>query len=175
MPDDAAALLRKLSEFTGEGYDKGKPWVHQALWFACLNLVFVKWWCPARLRVGLLRAFGAKVGQGVLIRHRVRVLWPWKLEIGDACWVGEGAWLLNLERITLEANVCLSQESFICTGSHDRASPSFAFDNGPIKLCEGAWVGARAIILRGVTVGPGAVVAAGRVAAKDVEGGKVVW
>ena len=40
---------RDLSGFRGDGYDKGRPLVVQALWFAVLNLVVVKWWCPSRV------------------------------------------------------------------------------------------------------------------------------
>ena len=157
-----------LGSFTTDGYDKGRPRVVQALWFAVQNLVFGAWWCPGRLRVALLRAFGASVGTGVVIRHRVRVLWPWKLTVGDNTWIGEDAWLLNLEPITLGASVCLSQGAFLCTGSHDRHSPRFAYDNGPIVVEDRAWVAARAMVLRGVTVGAGAVVGAGALVLGDV-------
>lgn len=165
---------RDLAGFTGAGYDKGRPKAVQAAWFAVMNLVFVKWWCPASLRVALLRAFGATVGEGVLVRHRVRVLWPWKLEIGDASWIGEGAWLLNLEPITIGRDVCLSQEAFLCTGSHDRRSPTFEFDNAPIVVGDRAWVGARATVLRGVTVGAGATVGAAALVTRDVPLGETV-
>lgn len=158
-----SAERRRLADFTGAGYDKGRPALVQALWFAVMNLVFSAWWLPARLRPPILRAFGATVGEGVLIRHRVRVLWPWKLTIGDHCWIGEGAWLLNLEPITLEHDVCLSQEAFLCTGSHQHRDPAFEFDNAPIHVGAGAWVAARATVLRGSSVAPGEVVAAGAV------------
>lgn len=165
---------RSLRCFTGAGYDKGRPLLVQAGWFAVLNLVFVRWWFPARWRPALLRAFGARIGQRVLIRHRVRVHWPWRLEVGDDVWIGEGAWLLNLERITIGTNVCVSQEAFLCTGSHQRRSATFEFDNAPICLESGAWVAARAVVLRGVTVGRGAVVGASAVARRDVGPGAVL-
>ena len=149
---------RDLSAFTGEGYDKGRSVAWQAAWFAVMNLVFMKWWLPARFRPAILRAFGATVGERVLIRHRVRVLWPWKLTIGDDCWIGEGAWLLNLEPITLSDDVCISQEALLCTGSHKHRDPSFAFDNAPITVGQGAWITARAVVHRGVTVPGGDVV-----------------
>ena len=152
---------RSLRSFTGAGYDKGRSVVWQALWFAVMNVVFMKWWFPARLRPSLLRAFGAQIGERVFIRHRVRVLWPWKLSIGDDCWIGEGVWLLNLEPITIEHDVCLSQEAFLCTGSHDHRDPAFEYDNAPIHIGAGAWIAARATVLRGATVMPGEVVAAG--------------
>ena len=97
----------------------------------------------------------------MLIRHRVRVLWPWKLEIGDDCWIGEGVWLLNLEQITIADDVCLSQEAFLCTGSHQHQDPAFEFDNAPIRVGAGAWIAARAMVLRGTTIKAGEVVAGG--------------
>lgn len=161
----------QLSAFRGTGYDKGRPVLTQAAWFAVQNLVFGTWWCPARLRVTLLRLFGARVGNGVLIRHRVRVLWPWKLSIGDDCWIGEGVWLLNLEPIRLGSDVCLSQEAFLCTGSHLFDSPSFEFDNAPISVGDGTWVAAQALVLRGVGVGRSCRIGARAVITRDVPDG----
>lgn len=156
-------MPRDLSAFTLTGYDKGRGKAVQALWFATMNLVFRMWFCPARFRCTLLRWFGAEIGSGVFIRHHVRVLWPWKLTIGDNSWIGEGAWLLNLEQITIGANVCVSQESLLCTGSHDFTSTDFRYRNAPIVVRDGAWIAARAIVLAGVTVGECAVVSAGTV------------
>ena len=130
--------------------------------------VFMRWWMPARGRVAILRAFGANIGEGVLIRHRVRIHWPWKLTIGSHSWIGEGAWLLNLEAITIGASVCISQEALICTGSHDLRSPTFEFDNGCIVIEEGAWVAARATVLRGIRIGAHATVGACSLVVKDV-------
>jgi putative colanic acid biosynthesis acetyltransferase WcaF len=153
--------VRRLRDFTGAGYDKGRSTLWQVAWFVVMNVVFLKWWLPPRLRPPILRAFGAQIGERVLIRHRVRVLWPWKLAIGDDCWIGEGVWLLNLEPITIENDVCLSQEAFLCTGSHQHRQPSFEFDNAPIRIGAGAWVAARATVLRGSTIQPGEVVPGG--------------
>jgi putative colanic acid biosynthesis acetyltransferase WcaF len=169
-----AGSVRRLADFTGAGYDKGRPIVVQALWFAALNLLFSAWWFPARWRPGLLRLFGAEVGQRVFIRHRVRVLWPWKLRIGDDCWIGEDAWLLNLEPITLGHDVCVSQGAFLCAGSHDRRSPSFEYDNAPIDVGDHVWIGARATVLRGVRIGDGAVVGACVLVSRDVPDGALV-
>ena len=152
--------FRSLAQFRGTGYSKGRPVVVQAIWFAVQNMVFSKWWLPAAFRPIILRLFGAQIGNAVLIRHRVRVLWPWKLCIGDNCWIGEDAWILNLEPVTIGHDVCISQGVFLCTGSHDISSPTFEYDNGPITVDDEAWIGAQAMILRAVTVGRGAVVAA---------------
>ena len=144
------------------------PVAVQAAWFAVQNLVFGQWWLPSALRPRLLRMFGAEIGANVFIRHRVRVLWPWKLSIGDNCWIGEDAWLLDLEPITIDHDVCVSQGVLLCTGSHDLNSPTFEYDNGPITLEAGVWLGARALVLRGVRIGAGSVAAAGSRVARDV-------
>jgi putative colanic acid biosynthesis acetyltransferase WcaF len=154
----------RLRAFTGEGYDKGRSAAWQVLWFATLHILFRKWWFPPKLRPMLLRMFGASIGERVLIRHEVRIHWPWKLTAGDDVWIGEGAWLMNLEAITIGNDVCISQEAALCTGSHAKTSSTFEFDNGPITISDGAWIGLRAVVLRGTTVGPGAVVGAGTIA-----------
>lgn len=167
-------VRHRLAGFTGRGYDKGRSFMWQALWFATQSLLFGAWWFPLRLRPRLLRLFGAQVGRGVRIRHHVRVLWPWKLAIGDDSWIGEGVWLLNLESIAIGSDVCISQEAFLCTGSHVHADETFEFDNRPITVSNSAWIAAQALVLRGVRVGEGALVGARAVVAREVPaGGKV--
>ena len=133
-----------------------------------------RWWCPSNVRLAVLRAFGAELGEGVLVRHDVKVHWPWKLSVGDHSWIGEGTWILNLEPVTVGSQVCISQDVLLCTGSHDRSSPSFEFDNAPIRVEDGAWVAARATVLRGVTIGSDAVVGATALVTRDVPAGGLV-
>lgn len=164
---------RDLTGFTGAGYAIGRGRLAQTLWLLVSGTVFMRWWLPAKARVAILRRFGAEIGENVLIRHRVRIHWPWKLSVGDNSWIGEGAWILNLEKVSIGRNVVISQEALVCTGSHDRTSPTFEFDNKPIHIGDGAWIAVRAIVLRGVTVGTAAVVGAGTLVAKDVPPGQV--
>jgi putative colanic acid biosynthesis acetyltransferase WcaF len=171
---EQTVVRRRLAGFTGTGYDKGRNKLWQAAWFATSNLVFQKWWLPVRFRPALLRLFGAQVGRNVFIRHRVRVHWPWKLTIGNDCWIGEDAWLLNLEPIIIGSDVCISQAAFLCTGSHRWNSPTFEFDNAIIIIEDGAWIAARATVLRGVTVSAGAIVAAHALAARNVQAGQKI-
>jgi putative colanic acid biosynthesis acetyltransferase WcaF len=162
------ARTRSLQSFRGDGYDKGRSVLWQAAWFAVMNLVFSRWWCPLAWRPVILKAFGAQIGEGTVIRHRVRVLWPWKLTLGDHTWIGEGTWLLNLEPIHVGSNVCLSQDVFLCTGSHDRHSQTFEYDNGQITISDEAWLGTQALILRGTKIGSGAVVGARAIITRDI-------
>lgn len=172
MPDSRSN--RSLAALRGHSYDKGRGFAAQALWVAVSTLVFTQVWCPNRLRCALLRWFGAAVGEGVLIRHRVRVHWPWKLSIGNDSWVGTDAELYNVDDIVIGNDVCISQHAYVCTGSHDRRSSTFEFDNGPIVLEDGVWLCARSTVLRGVTVGANSVVAATAVVTTDIPPDSIV-
>jgi putative colanic acid biosynthesis acetyltransferase WcaF len=149
-----------LAGFTGAGYDRGRSLPWQIAWLTVSGLIVMRWWCPTRVRISILRLFGAKIGTGVNLRHNVRIHWPWKLSIGDHSWIGEDTWILNLEPVVIGSHVCISQDVLLCTGSHDRRSPTFEFDNGPITIDDGAWVAARATVLRGSVIGRDAVIGA---------------
>lgn len=159
---------RSLAARRGKPYDKGRGVLAQALWVVVQGAVFTRVWCPNAARISILRAFGARIGDGVLIRHRVRIQWPWKLTVGDNSWIGTDVDLHNLDHITLGQDVCISQQAYLCTGSHDRKSPTFEFDNAPIVIEDGVWLCARSTVLRGVTIGANATVAATALVTRDV-------
>jgi putative colanic acid biosynthesis acetyltransferase WcaF len=123
---------------------------------------------PSSFRVFWLRWFGAKVGRGVVIRSATNIHFPWRLEMGDHVWIGEGCWLLNLAGISIASHVCLSQRAFLCTGNHDYTSPGFVLMVKPIQVETGAWIGAGAFVGPGVCVGSHAVLTAGSVAVKTL-------
>lgn len=70
--------------------------------------------------------------------------------------------------IALGDNTVVSQGAYLCTASHDVASPVMAPTAAPIVIGNGCWVAARAAILPGVTLGDGAVVGLGAVVARSV-------
>ncbi len=170
----ASQSNRSLAARRGKPYDKRRGFIAQALWVAASELIFIRVWCPNSLRCRLLRWFGAQVGEGVLIKQRVRVQWPWNLSIGDNSWVGTDAELYNLADIVIGSDVCISQHAYVCTGSHDPNSPSFEFDNAPIVLEDGVWLCARSTVLRGVTVGANSIVAATALVNRDVPSNSIV-
>ncbi|MGV9800982.1 DapH/DapD/GlmU-related protein [Mycobacterium sp. NPDC003449] len=145
----------------------------QLLWLLTRGAL-MQWWCPNAVRIGVLRLFGADIAAGVIIRHRVKIHWPWKLTIGRNSWIGEEAWILNLEPVTIGSNTCISQNAFLCTGSHDRRSATFEFDNAPVVIGDSVWVAARATVLRGVRIGDGATIGATTVVSDDVPDGATV-
>ncbi len=162
-----------LDGFTGSGYSRGRGLPIQILWLMSRGLL-MKWWCPNSVRVRAPRLFGARIAAGVIIRHQVKIHWPWKLSVGRNSWIGEETWILNLEPVRIGSNTCLSQGAFLCTGSHDRCSATFEFDNAPIVIGDSVWIAARATVLRGVRVGDGATVGATAIVTDDVRAGATV-
>ncbi len=159
----------RLREFDNAWYQPGRSRLWQAAWFF-LGMPVLR--CPvlpsSGLRVRLLKIFGAQVGSGVVIKPGVRVKYPWQLKVGDDCWFGEDCWIDNLAKVELSRDVCLSQGAYLCTGNHDWSDPAFGLIIGPISLGAGSWVGARAVVAPGVTLGEHAVAAAGSVVTKSI-------
>lgn len=122
---------------------------------------------PGRLgdkwRVLLLRLFGATIGDRTLIRKSVIIHFPWKLQCGSDVWLGEHVDIYNLDRVAIGSNVCISQYSYICTGSHDYNSEKFAFRNKPIVIEDGCWIACRVVLLPGCVVKKRSFVAAGSI------------
>src|SRR3977135_1253026 len=90
-----------LSKFDIGDYKSGnrlKVFIWYFINYYILNSSF-PW--PYRLKVFLLRLFGAKIGAGLIIKNRVRIKNPWRLVIGDHCWVGESVWIDNLEDVSI--------------------------------------------------------------------------
>ncbi len=117
----------------------------------------------------MLRAFGAKIGRGVVIKPEVKITFPWKLEVGDFVWLGEECWLLNLGRVAIGSNVCISQRAFLCTGNHNYRRSTFDLIVKPIIIEDGVWLGAGSWVGPGVRAGSHSVLTAGSVAVADLE------
>ena len=125
-------------------------------------------------RKALLRAFGARLGVGGRFKPGLQVTFPWRLILGDHCWLGENLWIDNLASVTLGDRVCLSQGAYLCTGNHDFSSPGFELRLGPITIGTDAWIAARAILAPGTQIGFGAVVALGAVVSGSVAAGAIM-
>jgi putative colanic acid biosynthesis acetyltransferase WcaF len=116
-----------------------------------------------------LNLFGAKIGKHVLIRPGVRVTYPWNLTIGDYVWIGENATLYSVAEISIGSHSVISQEAYLCAGSHDYRDISFRFVDAPITIAGECWIAARAFIGPGVKVGHAAVIGAGSIVMKCVD------
>ncbi len=153
-----------LSKFNNASYSRGVPRWKEAFWWLCRPLVFATWFpVPSPLKVAVLRFFGAKIGTGVVIRSRVNITMPWRVEIGDHVWLGDEVLILSLERVRIGSHVCISQRAFLCTGNHDFKSEGFDLITKPIEIGDSCWVGACAFIGPGAVLPPGTLVKACRV------------
>jgi putative colanic acid biosynthesis acetyltransferase WcaF len=159
----------QLDEFSNDWYSPGRGALWQIAWFMigapllrCELIPF------SGVRARLLRLFGATIGARAVIKPGVRVKYPWRLIAGNDCWFGEGCWIDNLDQVTLGSNVCLSQGCYLCTGNHDWSDRRFGLVTGPIAVHDGAWVGARAVVVPGITLGECAIATAGSVVVKNI-------
>jgi putative colanic acid biosynthesis acetyltransferase WcaF len=126
----------------------------------------------SRLRIAALRAFGATIGPGVIMRQRIRVKFPWRLTIGDRSWIGEGVWIHNQGELVIGHDTVVSQESFLTTGSHDiRATMDLVIK--PVRIGDGVWITSRCMVLSGVEIGDNAVVLPGAVVDRSLEPGGI--
>lgn len=125
---------------------------------------------PSKLKSLILRAFGADVGVGVVIKPAVNIKYPWLLSLRDHCWVGEAVWIDNLAKVEIGESACISQGAYLLTGNHNAFHCEFKLIVKPIALGQGAWVGAKAIVCPGVTLEDGAMLTAGSVATKNLAG-----
>lgn len=148
---------------------RGVPLAVEALWyFLGLPLLRSQLITSSRFRSWLLRLFGARVGTGVYIKPGLRVKFPWYLDIREHSWLGEDLWIDNLAQVTIGPHACISQGAYLCTGNHDWSSLNMRLFRRPIVCSRGSWVGARAVVCPGVTIGEGAILTAGSVASKSV-------
>lgn len=158
-----------LSRYDNSWYHPGGGALKRLIWYF-INLLLIKnYWNPLNnIKVGILRAFGAKVGKGVVIKPGVSVKYPWLLSIGDYSWIGEDVWIDNLAQVTIGSNCCISQGAMLLTGNHDYKQPTFNLMVKPIVIEDGAWVGAKCVVCPGVTISSHAVLTVGSVATKPV-------
>jgi acetyltransferase-like isoleucine patch superfamily enzyme len=112
--------------------------------------------------------FGIRMERNVVIYGGVEIRNPRKLKIGKNSTIGHRSILDARRGLKIGKNVNLSTGVWIWTLEHDYQDPHFGTKGGEVLIKDYAWVSCRTIILPGVTIGTGAVVAAGAVVTKDV-------
>lgn len=120
------------------------------------------------LRVWLYRRLGARVGRKTSIHRGCRMYAPGGVSIGDHSVVNRDVLLDGRSGLEIGQNVSISEGAMILSLEHDPNSAEFAARGGKVVVEEYAFIGARAIVLPGVRLGRGAVVAAGAVVTRDV-------
>ena len=158
-----------LSKYKNEWYQPGNVFKRISWYF--VNMIFFKtlFPFPSSLKIKLLRLFGAKVGKNIVIKPNVNIKYPWFLEIGNNCWIGEEVWIDNLAFVRMGNNVVVSQGAYLLTGSHNYKKEAFDLIIKEIILEDGVWIGAKAIVTPGVRCKTHSVLSVGSVATKDLE------
>jgi putative colanic acid biosynthesis acetyltransferase WcaF len=148
----------------------GASRLKQTVWYF-VNIIFFKnsFNILSSVKVSLLKLFGASIGQGVVIKPTVNIKFPWKLQVGEHSWIGEGVWIDNLSDVIIGKNVTLSQGCLLLTGSHDHTRTSFDFLSRSIVVEDGVWIGAKAVVPGGITCGSHSILGINSVAEKNLE------
>lgn len=152
------------------GLKRGAPFIKEISWYLVKIFFFLTPIpYPNQFKCLLLRLFGSKVGNGVIIKPRINIHFPWKLEIGNHVWIGEEVFILNFEKIVIGNHVCISQRTFLCGGNHDYKKPEMPYKNGQIILHDGCWIGANVFVSPNIEIGVDTVVSACSFVNKNLE------
>ena len=154
MKNQMKTLIRKLFYF-GEDF--------------ILLILTMAGYVPCHIsRKSLYRLCGIYIGKNTSFHWRTRFFKPWRLVAGNNSIIGNDAMLDAREGIRIDGNVSLSMGVWIWTMEHDPQDPFYGVKGGPVLIEDYAWISCRVVILPDVTIGKGAVVAAGAVVTKDV-------
>lgn len=137
-----------------------------------------------RIRMPLVQVISPKTGMRVFGDGFINIYGRLTIEDGTmieanggeinitSCFINRNTTIVSMDHITIEKGVTIGPGVAVYDHDHNlRVSHSKedAFICAPVKIEKNAWIGANAVILKGVTVGEGAAVAAGAVVNKDVE------
>lgn len=139
------------------------------------------WWFVGYIPIHHFRRFcyrlaGMKIGEGSTIHMMGRFYDPRHVVIGKDTIVGERVTLDGRRQLpgskgalTIGDHVDIASDVMIWTSQHDLTDPAFGAIEKPVTVEDYVFIGPRAIILPGITIGRGAAVAAGAVVTKSVE------
>jgi len=125
-------------------------------------------------RIFILKLFGTKVYGKPFVHQKARIQIPWNLTLHDRAAVGDRAVIYSLGEIIIHESAIVSQEVYVCTGTHSFESSKKNLITDSIVIGANSFIGARAFILPGITIGANAIVGACSVVTKNVDAGETV-
>jgi len=120
------------------------------------------------LRRFFYRLGGIKIGRGSSIHMGATFYSPSNISIGEDTIVGERVVLDGRDKLIIGNHVAIASEVMIYNSEHNINDDNFQAIEAPVVIDDYVFIGPRAIILPGVEIGKGAVIAAGGVVTKDV-------
>jgi acetyltransferase-like isoleucine patch superfamily enzyme len=124
------------------------------------------------LRMAILRWAGMKTGEDCCIFEGTYVGYPRHVKLGNGVFINAGCSLDDSAEINIGTNVYIAAGVRILTGSHaigERTCRAGKHRQAPVTIKLGCWIGTASLILPGITIAEGCVVAAGSVVTKDTE------
>jgi maltose O-acetyltransferase len=144
--------------------------IDSAWWHWLVNVVAASPALDRRTRLRLLRRGGIEVRNAIV--EGGCFFFGSDIAIGDHSMINHRAYFDTRAHIELGSGVGIATDVMLCTSTHDLGPEHKrwgAYKTAPITIGAGAWIGVRAVVLPGVTIGEGAIVAAGAVVTADVE------
>jgi len=142
-------------------------WVQATL--VCFSPLRAYWW-----RRFWLRCFGAGIHTAGATTPTTKVTHPWLLTIGEFSIIGAGSTIYNLGPVYIGDHTVLSQDVYVCAGTHDYTQPDLPLKRSSVRIGHGVWICAGAFIGPGVTIGDNSIVGARAVVTADVPPGVIV-
>lgn len=128
----------------------------------------------ASIRHSVLRLAGVRIGKGSTVHMGCRFFEPRGVSIGEDTKIGDNAFLDGRAPLKIGNHVDIASQVLIYNSEHDKNDPLFRAIDAPVEIEDYVFIGPRAIILPGVRIGKGAIVAAGAVVTKDVAAFSIV-
>lgn len=121
-----------------------------------------------RIRILLLKFNGLKIGKNSVLYTYQEIRATSKIKIGNNTIIGFRSTLDGRGTIIIGNNVNISSEVAIYTNQHIPNDDFFKIESKSVIINDNVWISNRVILLPGVTIGEGAVIAAGSVVTKDI-------
>lgn len=133
---------------------------------------------PPFIRTSIVKLMLKGSCSNLLLDYKVYFKYPWLVEIGDDVSINRGVEfysdLMSRSKITIGSNVRVAPNVKLHAGGHDYTTVDYLHTGAPITIGNDCWIGASSIILPGITIGDGAVVAAGSVVSRNVPANTLV-
>lgn len=146
-------------------------------WFLDFELMLLRWvgYLPCHCcRKFFYRLSGIKIGNGSAIHMWANFFQPKNIEIGEDSIIGDHCFLDGRASIKIGSHTDITSQVLIYNSKHDINDPEFKAIESPVEIGDYVFIGPRAIIMPGIKIGKGAVVAAGAIVTKDIAPFKIV-
>ncbi len=120
------------------------------------------------------RLSGIKLGHKATIHMGARFYLPQNISIGDGTIIGDHVFLDGRAPIKIGKHTDFASQVMVYNSEHNLADPAFTATEEPVTIGDYCFIGPRVIIMPGVNIGNGAIVAGGAVVTKDVPEGAIV-